>query len=72
LVKHPAVRDAGVTSYYSHPLQTEIPVGFVVLSPETKGKKEVLKEIEEWVAKQVVSYKKLRGGVWEVDALPRP
>jgi 4-coumarate--CoA ligase len=54
---------------------TELPVAFVVLKDGVaNGKWEVrrlLKEVHVSVDGLVSGYKKLRGGVWEVTALPK-
>ena len=43
----------------------------VVLSPSSKGKKDVEKAIIAWVAERVADHKKLRGGVQVIDAIPK-
>ena len=73
LLKHPSVVDAAVTSIYSDEQATELPIAYVTLPPSTTAfqKPQLLHEIREWADKQVAGYKKLRGGVFELSALPK-
>jgi 4-coumarate--CoA ligase len=72
--EHPLVADAGVAAVWNHEQLTELPAAYVVLKnttakPEEKGRQ--LRRINKDVDLLVSGYKKLRGGVWEVDVLPR-
>ncbi|KIX01277.1 uncharacterized protein Z518_09002 [Rhinocladiella mackenziei CBS 650.93] len=76
LLKHPSVTDAAVTSIYSDAEATELPIAYVTLPPETASlgtdqRQTLLDEIREWADKQVAGYKKLRGGLWELNPLPK-
>ncbi|EXJ74471.1 uncharacterized protein A1O5_02767 [Cladophialophora psammophila CBS 110553] len=73
LLKHPSVVDAAVTSIYSDEQATELPIAYVTLPPKTPAsqKQRLLAEIREWADGQVAGYKKLRGGVLELQNLPK-
>jgi 4-coumarate--CoA ligase len=43
----------------------------VVLSARAKGRMNVEKEIIPWVAERVANYKRLRGGIQVIDAIPK-
>ena len=73
IIQHPAVADTAVTSTWDDTEATEIPCAFIV--PRTKGllidRDELIKSIQTMVGSKVAGYKKLRGGVYFVDSLPR-
>jgi 4-coumarate--CoA ligase len=75
LNSHEGVVEAGVGAVWDESQLTELPVAFVVLKDGVAtGKWEVrrlLKEVHANVDGLVSGYKKLRGGVWEVTALPK-
>jgi 4-coumarate--CoA ligase len=73
LNEHPLVADAGVAGTWDKGQLTELPVAYVVLKDVTDvGKKEeALRRIQRDIDGAVSGYKKLRGGVWEVESLPR-
>ena len=76
LLKHPAVSEAAVTSIYSDAEATELPIAYVTLAAPSASlpsaqRQKVLAEIRGWADGQVAGYKKLRGGVWELDPLPK-
>ncbi|KAK1625529.1 AMP-binding enzyme [Colletotrichum phormii] len=65
LVTHPKIQDAAVIGVDGE--GTELPRAYVVAD-----KKQISsEEIQKWVADQVASYKKLRGGVIFIDAIPK-
>ncbi|KAM3540058.1 hypothetical protein ARSEF1564_007026 [Beauveria bassiana] len=68
LEAHPAVGDAGVIGVPYN--DTEAPRAFVVLTPASKGKV-TEQELIQYVHGKVADYKKLRGGLVFVDAVPR-
>ncbi|EJT96507.1 phenylacetyl-CoA ligase [Dacryopinax primogenitus] len=79
LVVHPYVSDAGVVGIPDD-MRGEVPIAFVVLSPEGKaaasgagaaGEGNASEEIKKWVRDQKVRYKWLEGGVVFVDAIPK-
>ncbi|KAK2016825.1 AMP-binding enzyme [Colletotrichum eremochloae] len=65
LVTHPKIQDAAVIGVDGE--GTELPRAYVV-ADKTQISAE---EIQKWVADQVASYKKLRGGVIFIDAIPK-
>lgn len=73
LLKHPSVIDAAVTSIYSDEQATELPIAYVTLHSKVTAseKSKVLAEIRSWADGQVAGYKKLRGGVFELNPLPK-
>ncbi|KZL87453.1 amp-binding enzyme [Colletotrichum incanum] len=65
LVTHPKIQDAAVIGVEGE--GTELPRAYVVAD-----KKQIsAEELQKWVAEQVASYKKLRGGVIFIDAIPK-
>jgi 4-coumarate--CoA ligase len=71
LSSHPKVADAGVIGVYSDNHATELPRGYVVLSPGVLGDEKMKDELTSWLAGQVANHKRLRGGIIFVDAIPR-
>ncbi|KEF57083.1 uncharacterized protein A1O9_07273 [Exophiala aquamarina CBS 119918] len=73
LLKHSSVMDAAVTSIYSDEQATEIPIAYVTLVNDipSSRKPQTLQYIREWFDGQVVGYKKLRGGIWELNPIPK-
>ncbi|KAL0940043.1 amp dependent [Colletotrichum truncatum] len=72
---HPFVKESGVGALWDETELTEVPAAWVVLkdgemmrSEETRKR---LENIQKAVNGQVSGYKKLRGGVWAVEKLPR-
>jgi acyl-coenzyme A synthetase/AMP-(fatty) acid ligase len=66
------VHEAAVVGIWSPQEDTEIPRAFVSLKVADEQKSvEVSKEIADLVASKVSNYKKLRGGVVIIRALPR-
>ncbi|KAJ2661467.1 hypothetical protein IWW48_002450 [Coemansia sp. RSA 1200] len=70
LVDHPDVVDAAVIPIYDRTRATELPKAFVVVRPESK-RPGIENDIIEWAADRVVDYKRLRGGVELIDAIPK-
>uniref|UniRef100_UPI001493DE8C Ancestral luciferase AncLamp n=1 Tax=Lampyridae TaxID=7049 RepID=UPI001493DE8C len=67
LLQHPSIIDAGVTGIPDEDAG-ELPAACVVLQP---GKHLTEKEVIDYVASQVSSAKRLRGGVRFVDEIPK-
>lgn len=63
----PAVEDAGVIGI-PHPVFGEVPKAYVVGKPKVKLD---TKELEEYVNKNVIKYKKLLGGIEIIDVIPK-
>lgn len=74
LNSHPHVIEGGVGPVFDESQLTELPTAYVVLREHLVGEKErkkALREVQREVDANVSGYKKLRGGVWEVEKLPR-
>ena len=71
LLGHPAVDDVAVIGVYSSEKATELPRAYVVPAQGYISGVELGKEISEWLHKKVAPYKRLRGGVRFVEAIPK-
>src|ERR1700738_5207971 len=76
LLPPPHIADAAVCAVYETKQATEIPLAYVSLT-EHHAKlsaseiQAVLADIRKWFDGQVASYKKLRGGIHHLQALPK-
>ncbi|KAJ2388705.1 hypothetical protein H4S02_002740 [Coemansia sp. RSA 2611] len=70
LTDHPAVVDAAVIPVYDKSRESELPKAFVVLRPGA-NKPGIEAEVSQWIDKRVVDYKRLRGGIELIDAIPK-
>jgi 4-coumarate--CoA ligase len=71
LVSHPGIDDVAVIGVYDKDQASELPRAYVVPKGGLgKGEKEA-QEIIEWLGAKVAHHKKLRGGVWFVDEIPK-
>lgn len=68
IASHPAVLDAAVIGIAHN--GTEVPRAYVVLAPGAKGKMSEA-DLIEYVRSKVSDYKRLRGGLKFIDAVPR-
>ncbi|KAL2758880.1 hypothetical protein ACRALDRAFT_2099745 [Sodiomyces alcalophilus JCM 7366] len=66
LITHPKIADSAVIGVESED-GTELPRAYVVADPTQVS----AREIQDWVAGQVASYKRLRGGVVFIKAIPK-
>ncbi|PVH70742.1 acetyl-CoA synthetase-like protein [Cadophora sp. DSE1049] len=73
LLEHPDILDASVVGIWVEDMATELPVGFIVTSEanRAKGDRAVVEEIHKWFNPKVAKHKKLRGGIYVVDAIPK-
>ncbi|CAG8118436.1 unnamed protein product [Penicillium nalgiovense] len=73
LVDHPDVEDAAVTGMWVDDRATELPVGFVVLSPQVRDRdqKAVLDGIHAWLNERIANHKRLRGGIHVLSQIPK-
>lgn len=71
MLSHPMVTEAGVCAVWSERDSTEIPVGYVNLKGEEGNREQLLKEVLLFLNSQVSPYKKLRGGLFYLNGLPR-
>lgn len=69
LLGHPQVMDAAVVGIPDPVSSEELPMAFIVKKPSAKGVTE--KELMDYVASRVSEYKRLRGGVKFIAAIPR-
>jgi acyl-coenzyme A synthetase/AMP-(fatty) acid ligase len=65
------VDDVAVIGIRDESQATEVPLAFVVLKKDVEKSEDQKKKIVEWVAGNVASHKKLRGGVKWIDAVPK-
>jgi 4-coumarate--CoA ligase len=72
LLEHPAVIDAGVCSKIDS-RGNEVPTGFITLADEVEegDREKVIKQIKAFVEERVAPYKKLRGGLFSLNTLPK-
>jgi len=68
---HPAVGDVAVVGVYSRERATELPRAYVMLAPRYTRGVGLEGAICEWLGERVAPYKKLRGGVRFVEAIPK-
>lgn len=71
---HPDVVEGGVGPIWDESQLTELPAAWVILKSHLTSENErrmALKRIHQTIDEQVSGYKKLRGGVWQIDALPK-
>lgn len=76
LLQHPNVIDAAVCSIYDDAQATELPMAYVSLDRELlksgrSEKEKILAEIRTWADSRLAGYKKLRGGVFHLQDLPK-
>ncbi|CAG8613767.1 5422_t:CDS:10 [Funneliformis caledonium] len=71
LLTHPSIDDAAVIGVYSDENATEYPTAFVVLQKDINQSDEMKEEIKEFVSQRVSNHKKLRGGVYFTDQIPK-
>ncbi|KAJ1724618.1 hypothetical protein LPJ53_001154 [Coemansia erecta] len=75
LTQHARVKDCAVVGVFDEERQTELPRAYIVLDGRVDEALEDLeaaaKHVREWVDAQVVYYKRLRGGCFVVEAIPR-
>ncbi|ROW16162.1 hypothetical protein VPNG_01860 [Cytospora leucostoma] len=71
IVGHQDVTDACVLGVYDPGQATELPRAYVVLKPGVPRTDEKAKEIADWMATKAAPQKRLRGGVYFIDAVPK-
>lgn len=77
LLTHPEVADAAVIGVYSDAEATELPRGYIVPKAplgafaDESALRELGQRIAKWVATQVASHKRLRGGCYVIQAIPK-
>lgn len=76
LLRHPDVIDSAICAVYDDAQATEIPLAYVSLVQDKANlpdaeRQEVLGQIKNWANGQLAGYKKLRGGVFHLQSLPK-
>lgn len=73
LLEHPDIADACVVGIWVEEQATELPVGFIVVKPSAKAKdnKAIVDGVHNWLNSRVANHKKLRGGLYIVDEIPK-
>jgi 4-coumarate--CoA ligase len=71
LVTHSSVADCAVVGIYSDEQVTEQPLAYVVLKQNEIPSDELKEEIKNFVSQRVAPHKKLRGGVYFIDKIPK-
>lgn len=71
LLSHPKVNDVAVLGIYDEHVASEIPRAYILPVKGVERNTETEKEICDWLAERVSSYKRLRGGVCWVNEIPR-
>jgi acyl-coenzyme A synthetase/AMP-(fatty) acid ligase len=73
LLSHEAVNDAGVCGIWSDNLDTEVPVGYINFTRhvEPNARPKLLQEIRNYVDERVSPHKKLRGGLFYLETIPK-
>ncbi|CAO3658670.1 unnamed protein product [Umbelopsis vinacea] len=71
LLKHPKVFDCAVIGVQSPEEATELPRAYVVVPPDVPKTEETAQELKNYVARNVIYYKQLRGGIIFVDTIPK-
>lgn len=73
LLEHPDIDDACVVGVWAEEQATELPVAFVVAKKSVRGKGDevLIREVNRWFNERVANYKKLRGGIYLVDVIPK-
>jgi 4-coumarate--CoA ligase len=67
LMDHPAINDVAVIGVQDHQNHTEVPRAYVVPAAANKTSEADANAIVDWLARQVASHKRLRGGVRFID-----
>ncbi|CAG8528195.1 15313_t:CDS:10, partial [Racocetra fulgida] len=71
LLTHPAVADVAVIGHYSEQNLTEHPTAYIVKKPDHKKTLELKSEIQKYINDKVAPHKKLRGGVYFINQIPK-
>ena len=63
--------DACVVGVYVEQQATEVPAGFVTLKSTNVDAERAVAKVREWLESRIAGHKKLRGGLWAIDAVPK-
>lgn len=71
LASNPDIADAAVVGKYDDDSHSEVPVAYIVPASPGAASPEFATEIINWLNARVAPYKRLRGGVRFIDAIPK-
>ena len=71
MLTHPLITDCAVIGIYFEEQATEYPLAYVVLKQNEIQSDELKEEIKNFVSQRVAPHKKLRGGVYFIDKIPK-
>lgn len=73
LLDHPQIEDCAVIGVYSNTRQTEVPRAYVVIKGKdaSAASTQDVKEITKWLNSRITNYKRLRGGIEFLSAIPK-
>lgn len=65
------MNDAAVIGLWNKDQESELPRAYLVLAPGVPKSDATAKEIADWLHAKVAGHKKLRGGIFFVDEVPK-
>ncbi|GMK54038.1 hypothetical protein CspeluHIS016_0106240 [Cutaneotrichosporon spelunceum] len=75
LYTHPQIKDAAVVGVYDRTQATELPTAYVIVTSDVDksegGRAAFNRDLQAWVAARAARHKRLGGGVYIVDELPK-
>jgi acyl-CoA synthetase (AMP-forming)/AMP-acid ligase II len=71
LLDNPKVNDAAVIGLQDEEQHTELPRAYLVVAPEVMKTDATKKEIADWLHQRVAGHKRLRGGIFFIDEIPK-
>jgi len=71
LLEHPKVNDAAVIGLYNDEQHTELPRAYIVLADGAEKNQATADEIANWLHGKVAGHKRLRGGIFFIDEVPK-
>lgn len=72
LITHPLVNDAAVCGVYNDHGTSEEPVAYITTNLDNEDEQETLKaEVLDHVNTKVAKYKRITGGIFILEAIPR-
>jgi len=71
LASHSKINDVAVIGVYNKEQATEVPRAYVVVKEGVEKSKATEKDITDWMNAKVANHKKLRGGVYFIEEIPK-
>ena len=71
LLDNPQVNDAAVIGLQDAEQQTELPRAYIVLAQGVEKTDATKQQIADWLHQKVANHKKLRGGIYFIDEVPK-